>query len=182
MNTVVGMSLEVSFRYFYRRVPHGIRYQLLLIVAEIGKGSPTVAGTVTAQRYFLSQQTGKFLQMPVKFPQGMLVLPVLTGTRITDKGEKIRGFRIGALQCLNQLPGFRLYPYCQPGSGLPPPVRQDIPFQIATAQKSDVYKRNSPSFLAFSNPVCSGSGFCRRRKSPASIARFTVTRVPVYTP
>ena len=125
MNTVVGMSLEVSFRYFYRRVPHGIRYQFLLIVAEIGKSSPTVAGTVTAQRYFLSHQTGKPLQIPIEDTQGMLVLPVLTGTRMTDKGEKIRGFRIGALQRLNQLPGFRLYTYCQPGSGLPPPVRQE---------------------------------------------------------
>ena len=114
MNTVVGMSLEVSFRYFYRRVPHGIRYQFLLIVTEIGKGSPTVAGTVTAQRYFLSQQTGKFLQMLVKFPQGMLVLPVLTGTRMTDIGEKIRRFLIGTLQCTNQLPGFRLYAYREP--------------------------------------------------------------------
>ena len=74
----------------------------------------------------------------------MLVLPVLTGTRMTDKGEKIRRFLIGTLQCPNQLPGFRLYTYREPRACLPTTVGQDIPLQVAPAQIGNVYKRNSP--------------------------------------
>lgn len=72
----IGMAFEIGFRHLYRRMPHRIADQLLLIIPIVGDGSPTVAGTIATERNPYPGPGAQALQAGIETSQRILILPI----------------------------------------------------------------------------------------------------------
>lgn len=136
-------SLEIGLGDAYRGVPHGIGYQFLPVLLEVGDGGPAVARAVGADAYvgIQVQRVGQLLQAVVEDAQRALVLRILVAARLFDKGEKERCLAVARGVAADKGHGLGFHHHGDACARLAAAVSDDVVYQVAAAQEDEVDKR-----------------------------------------